>query len=481
MQDLLLLLVCLMFVTVGFMSPFVLTLGYVWVDVFAPHYLSYGMLSSTPIAFIMGASAVASYLLMDRKSPPRFTAITALQVALGIWITCTTQWALVPAVAYVRWDFAIKVAVFATFVPYAIRSRVQIEALLLVYVFSMAGHILPWGLKTSVSGGGYELALGLLPVNASLLSESSTVAGIGVMMAALLMWISGHSIILPRLRIVKLGLYAMMAFGLIATIGTFARTGLVAIAVGAGSLFWRSKHKFRFLVGAAVMGGIMAYFASDKWAARISTVNTYQADASAMIRVRVWEWTWDFAQTHPFGGGFWVFQTNKVTVPAVDGGSVTIYGRAFHNVFFALLGEHGYPGLVLYVALIVACFLALRRTVLLTRGHEEHRWAADLARALQTCILVMFAVGNFVEIGWSPIIWYLFSLSVCLREYARRVLQPVTAKALQPWERPQRARGLGPALGAPPLGGPPLGGSIGDGVAGRPGLGATAMRRTTGA
>ena len=94
-------------------------------------------------------------------------------------------------------------------------------------------------------------------------------------------------------------------------------------------------------------------------------------------------------------------------------------------MFFALLGEHGWPGLFMYVAMIGLCFLALRRTVLLTRDSPEHRWAAALARSVQTCIAVIFACGMFVEIGWSPIVWYLFSLSVCLREYARRV----TAKA----------------------------------------------------
>ena len=265
MQDLLLLIVCLMFVTVGFLSPFVLTLGYVWVDVFAPHYLSYGLLLGQPVAFIMGAAAVASYLLLDRKSPPKFTAITALQVALAIWITCTLQWAVVPGIAYVKWDIAIKVAVFATFVPYAIRSRVQIEALLLVYVFSMLGHILPWGVKTLVSGGGYELSLGLLPVNVSLLAESSTVSGLGVMMVALLLWIAGHSAILPKTRLVKVGLFGLMGVCLVATIGTFARTGLVALGVGAATLFWYSKHKIRFLFAAGVVcGGIMAALTSDK-------------------------------------------------------------------------------------------------------------------------------------------------------------------------------------------------------------------------
>ena len=78
MQDLFLLLATVGFLAVGFLVPFVLSLGYVWVDIFSPHQISASLLSGQPISLIMGASAVATYLLLDRRSPPKVTTITVL-------------------------------------------------------------------------------------------------------------------------------------------------------------------------------------------------------------------------------------------------------------------------------------------------------------------------------------------------------------------------------------------------------------------
>lgn len=143
MQDLLLLLATVGFLAAGLLVPFVMSLGYVWVDLFSPHLISASLLSSVPLSLGFGVMAVLVYLIADRRSPPRLSTVTSVQVALCIWITLTTTWAVSPDTAWWRWDLAIKVAFFAAFLPYVIRSRVQIEALALVYLFSIAAHTVP--------------------------------------------------------------------------------------------------------------------------------------------------------------------------------------------------------------------------------------------------------------------------------------------------------------------------------------------------
>ena len=54
----------------GFLTPFVGTLGYVWVDSFYPQHLS-SILSGMPVAAVMGSAALLMYVLMDRKAAPR--------------------------------------------------------------------------------------------------------------------------------------------------------------------------------------------------------------------------------------------------------------------------------------------------------------------------------------------------------------------------------------------------------------------------
>src|SRR6185369_1802205 len=93
-------------------------------------------------------------------------------------------------------------------------------------------------------------------------------------------------------------------------------------------------------------------------------------------RVAVWMWTLDYAQSHPFGGGFDSYRGNRVTVVLKnvqqDGNQTSVSesagvdnARAFHSAYFEMLGEQGWPGLALWLLLqglgIVQLELARRR------------------------------------------------------------------------------------------------------------------------
>jgi hypothetical protein len=73
----------LSFLGLGIATPFVMTLGYVWVDTFRPQDVAYLILNELPVAFIMGAGAFMTYFLLDRRSPPPLTLQSALQSPVG--------------------------------------------------------------------------------------------------------------------------------------------------------------------------------------------------------------------------------------------------------------------------------------------------------------------------------------------------------------------------------------------------------------
>ncbi len=423
MRDLAIILTYVSFLTLGTMAPFVLSLGYVWVDLFGPQYLGWSPLSFIPVAFVMGAAAVAAYLLLDRRAPPRITLPTLLFLGIGLWITATTSWAAVPEAGWAKWDVAFKALMFAAFIPFVVRSRVQIEAFAHVYVFSMAAHILPWAVKTVISGGGYGQSLGLVGSNVIWLSESSAVATIGIMLLPLLLTLRRHSLLLPRGRVRDLVYLGTAYGGLFASIGTFARTAIVGLGVLGAAMFLRSKRKGAFLLASAVVGAGLFAVTSDKWTERISTIEDYASEGSAQVRILVWRWTLGYVAQHPFGGGFRVWMTNRIVIDSSNPSlpAQEQVGRAFHNIFFAVLGEHGYPGLVLYGLLIVVLFASLGRVIRLTARQPAQAWAHDLAKALQITMAVLLACGNFIDISFEPLVWYLFTMVVCLREHVRRM------------------------------------------------------------
>lgn len=441
MTDLLLILAFVSFLALGTIAPFVFSLGYVWVDTFFPQFLGYGLLTTLPVSFIMGAAAFGSYLLLDRRDPPRLTVAHALFFVLAVWITLTNTWAVVPDAAGPKYDVAIKALLFAAFLPFVFRTRVQIEAFIQVMLFSATAHIIPWGIKTAVSGGGYGKSLGLLDSMQAWISESSTLSALCFGLIPLVLVVAKHNVLLPVTRYTRYGFYGLVALFGIAAIGTYARTALVSLAVMCAGFWWRSKSKLVFPILAAVLLAGLFSFTSDRWTERISTVSEYQNESSSAVRLYVWRWTWDYALQNPFGGGFNVFYINRIELPSpIPGEPPAVQtGRAFHNIYFAVLGEHGFPGIALYLAIQGLILLALQRTRARLRGHPEHAWCYDMAGALQISLATFLAGANFIDVSFSSITWNLLSLGLCLTYYARKAVPDVKRPALAVQHRASQA------------------------------------------
>jgi probable O-glycosylation ligase (exosortase A-associated) len=428
----------------GFGAPFVFSLGYVWVDMFTPQDVSW-YLSNVPVALIMGGAAFASYFLFDRESPPRLSAITLLTLAMAGWVTLTTTWAVAPDAAWTKWDWAFKTVAFSAFMPYVFRTRVQIEAFLQIYMFSAFIYIFPSGIKTVISGGGYGMQFGVVGGNSGL-AEGSTLAGLSINLVPLLIYTSKYSVIIKSgLRWIVYLSYALLC--LVAAVGTFARTGIIGFAVLSASFWIQTRRKVLVGVMLLLAAASAAYFVSDKWTERMSTIETFQKENSALGRILVWQWTIDFVREHPEGGGFSVYVTDRIELPSSDPekpGTVVI-GKAFHSIWFEVLGEHGFPGIAIFLGLILCSLLALRRTIVLTRGVAELEWCHDLAKALVTSLLVMCACGSFIGVAFQPYIWYLFATANCLRQYVHRVQQvrPAERSMAQPLPLSVSTRGTG--------------------------------------
>ena len=336
----------LSFLGLSVAAPFVATLGYVWVDTFRPQDVAYVIMDRFPVAMIMGAAAMGLYFVADRRAPPRPNGITFMQVALAIWVTTTLLWAVDPINAWAKWDWAFKTLVFAAFIPFVIRSQVQIEAFIQVYMLALAANLIPYGLKILISGGGYGRNLGLADGNSGL-SEGATLASVACMAIPLLLYLRKHARLLPSIPWIR-EVYLGMAFlALMTAIGTYQRSGLVGLVVVGVTLAMYSRHKIFVSIVSVAAGIAVAYMTSDAWVSRISTIGNYQADTSAMTRILVWRWTLDYVISHPLGGGFEMFRINAIFHPpsASNPTGIVEYGRAFHSIYFEMLGEHGWIGL----------------------------------------------------------------------------------------------------------------------------------------
>ena len=428
----------------GLKRPFLFVLAYAYVDTVAPQRLSYYLLSGGNIVLYTAVAAIGSWLLFDDKRGLRVSGRQWLMLALLVYAGLTTLNADLPAEAWEKWDWAWKAVVFAVFLPFTLRTRLRIEAYLLFMILSASAIVIVGGIKTLLSGGGYG-ALNLMVDNNSGLYEGSTISTVAVALVPLILWAARHGTVFPCDWRVKLFAAGLVFACLLIPVGTEARTGLVCIAVLAVLMLRDVKRRLVYmsLIGAA---GLLALpMLPSSFTDRMGTISTYQADSSASTRIAVWSWTWNYVQDNPWGGGFEAYRQNRIQVATVtqqSAGGVTAIearlhedeGRAYHSAYFEMLGEQGFPGLFLFLAIHG---LGLVRMEVLRRrwrgtGDEDKKWIAPLATALQSFQLIYLVGALFVGMAFQPFVWMALGVQIGFDNYVTRRHRPVRKSMLGP-------------------------------------------------
>ena len=408
------------FLVFGAAAPFMFSLGYVWVDTFYPQAVVYEILNQLPVSLIMAVAALGGYAMLDRRKG-RLTAISCLLMLFATWVTLSTAfWAEVPTAAWDKWNYAFKTISVGAFLPFVFRSRIQIEAFLQIYLFSIAVHFLPVGIKTMISGGGYGRQLGIIGGN-SLLAEGSTLATVALMLVPIILYLRRNSRIMPRNLLTDLLYVGLAVAAVAAAIGTYERTALIGLVVVGAGLWLSSRRKLLFGAIGVMAALAISLLTSSAWNDRISTVSDYNTEGSALGRILVWRWTLNYVAGHPFGGGFNAYIIDRIQFPPdPDGHVLVVHGKAFHSIYFEVLGEQGWFGLALFALIVGFALYQLRTVARLTRRVEEMAWARELAYALQVALLTLLACGAFIGIGFQPMFYYLVGISACLREHVRQ-------------------------------------------------------------
>ena len=411
----------------GGSAPFIAALAYVWVDIVKPQELAYSIINGKPLALIAGVCTIVFYFLNDRKSPPKFTFVLFLLCVFAGWITLTTAIADpgLQAFSWGKWDWAFKVLIFTIFMPYVFRSRVQIESFILVLILSIATLFFSAGVKTLLGSGGYGV-LAVMGASNTGLAEGSTLAAVCIMLIPLIHFAYNDSIIFPQNKYLKIFALGLLVTAIATVIGTAARTGVIAGGVLIFRYVIRSKRKFLWLSSMAVVVGVLllADVFSSVWGSRMSTINSYDQDSSALGRIAVWKWTLGFVADHPLGGGFDAFRLNGIA--AVSEHGISYYqpgrmdGKAFHNIYFEVLGEQGIPGLIIYILIIALVLVKLHHVYKKFGNDSELKWASNLAKSLTDAIIVFLAAGMFIGIAYQPYIFYVIAISIALEQYIER-------------------------------------------------------------
>ncbi|MBX7494794.1 O-antigen ligase family protein [Qipengyuania sp. 6B39] len=432
MLDIALFLTVMIFFAMGIRRPFIWVLAYLYIDILAPQKISWSLLSSIPVSLIAFLLAFAGWIIGDTKANTQFTLRQGILLALLVWCFMTLQWADFPEFAQAKWDWVWKALVFAIFLPVTLTTRLRIETAILVMVLTAGAIIISAGMKTAGGGGGYG-NLYLFVNDNSNMYESSTLATVAISIIPIILWLAKHSTIYPTVWRVKT-LAGLLIFAcLMIPIGTEARTGLVCIGV-LGLLMLRDvKRRMLYIAGAAALGLAALPFLPASYYERMSTLGSVQQDQSASTRMQVWMWTLDYVGSRPLGGGFDAFRGNSFTyqLPVVekDGATVSVEyqeitdgARAYHSSIFEMLGEQGWPGLFLWLALhgVGLWQMEVIRKRWMHRKAPAEQWQSPLASALQFAQIIYLVGATFQGIAFQPFVLMLVGLQIGLWTYCRK-------------------------------------------------------------
>ncbi|MCB2056137.1 MAG: putative O-glycosylation ligase, exosortase A system-associated [Geminicoccaceae bacterium] len=410
MRDALLAMFCAALLAVIMTTPHVGALAYAWFSLMNPHRLTYGFAYTLPLAFAFAVATIAAWILSDERKLPDMTLLAWWLVLFGIWICVTTWSALVPEPAMEKFDRVIKnlIAVFVTLVLIDRRSR--LTQLVWVVTLSIVIFGVKGGIFTILTGGSHRV----WGPPASMIADNNTLALALVMVLPLLYHLCRQAPH-PWLR---RGLYVALGLTLVAIVGTQSRGGMLALGAMGVLFWWRAPHKLAFALIGLSVAALVGWLMFDVIVERLSTLQDVDADASAQGRFEAWAFALKIVEEHPWtGGGFFVFTLNEQIIEGELG-----YLNA-HSIYFEVLGEHGYVGLVLFVGLILGCLISCARVMRTTAGREDLHWAHDLASSLQLATIGYAVGGAFLTMAFYDLFYYFLAIAVINQTVVRAILE----------------------------------------------------------
>jgi probable O-glycosylation ligase (exosortase A-associated) len=158
----------------------------------------------------------------------------------------------------------------------------------------------------------------------------------------------------------------------------------------------------------------------EKWFERMQTVASYQEDSSAMGRVRAWEFSIELALQRPIGGGFQSFAEPNYRRFAPDvvreiEATGDLRFQDAHSIYFKVLGDHGFPGLVLFLLLGAMAYRSAGLVVRQARDAPHLQWAGSLAAMIQVSMIGFAVGGAFLGLSYFDLYYHLIAIIVVLR------------------------------------------------------------------
>jgi putative inorganic carbon (hco3(-)) transporter len=414
MRDLVLSLLVVGSIVWGLISPRVAVLALTWICFQRPQDFSWGLLSNLPLFQVALACTLLSTIVRG-EFRPRANSVLVLQLLLLSWITLSTVFAFRPEIAWTFYGMFVPSLIMMPFVLVAtIRDLELLKYTMLVAVGAVAINGAKVGLALTLSGGAH-----ITTQISGFVGDNNT---FGLILCLVVIMAMGLRRALPDRWWIRYGLYGIAVGNLVCILFTKSRGALLTILVISTIYAVTGKKPVRNLLIGVIVAALFYAVVPAEYFDRMGTLKNVSADESAMGRVENWGLAWKEAVENPIFG---VGPDNHITYHKVAG--VQVHLRVAHSVYFQTLGELGFPGLVLYLALCLTSFgLAYstwRRMNAVVVKHPDLVWVQDISFSIMCGLLGYFFGSAFLNVLYIEFPWFVMCMA--------GLLWPLTVRELK--------------------------------------------------
>lgn len=405
MRDLVLTLIVFGSIPFIFKRPYIGILMWAWLSYMNPHRLAYGFAYYMPFAQII-ALALFAAILFNRKQMQKLPMDGTMCVWLFFlfWMTLTTIFAIYQDSAFTYYSRVFKIQLLTFLTMMLFTDLVKIKQLIWVIILSIGFYSIKGGLFTILTGGSFRV----WGPNGSFIEENNSLALATLMIIPLMYYLFSTE----KNKWVKYALAASIIFSLASAVGSQSRGALLAIIAVAGFFWLKTKNKLLTGLLIIILAIVGFNFMPESWHNRMSTIQTYEEDGSAMGRINAWIYSINMANDNLLGGGFESWTAANYAIYSPDATQVSVA----HSIYFSVLADHGWIGLLAFLLILLLTWKSLASVIKKSQSDDKYNEYLLLAKMLQVSFIAYLVGGAFLSLSYFDLPWHLIAISLLIKK-----------------------------------------------------------------
>jgi probable O-glycosylation ligase (exosortase A-associated) len=388
--------------------PWIGILVWTWLGFMNPHRMAWGFSTTMPFAYIVALTTLIALLFSKEQKRLPWERETVVLAFFIVWMLITTSFAVYPQLAWAQFEKVAKIQLMIFVAMMLITTPERLKYLVWTIALSLAFYGVKGGIFTIVHGGVYRVQ----GPPGSFIGGNNEI-GLALAMTVPLLYFLARSL---HNRWLTIAAYAAMVLTAVAAIGTQSRGALLGMAA-MGLVFWvNAKNKFLVTVLGCLAVLLIVQIMPDAWYARMHTIQHYEHDGSALGRLNAWAMAFNLASSRLLGGGFESFRRDMFRIYAPE----PLMVHDAHSIYFEVLGEHGFPGLALFLLLIIFAWRSASTIKKALRKAPHEGMMTDLVSMVQVSLVAYLIAGAFLGMAYFDYFYNLVLILVVAKSMLRR-------------------------------------------------------------